>query len=61
MAPPGALHVTPRKRRVGKVGGDGDGTLLWLVGNAAAYLVLGILIFRWCERIAKRRGTLGQY
>ncbi len=38
-----------------------DGTLLWLVGNAVAYLVLGIVIFRWCERIAKRRGTLGQY
>ncbi len=38
-----------------------DGTLLWMVGNAAAYLVLGIVIFRWCERIAKRRGTLGQY
>src|SRR5712691_1266685 len=39
----------------------GDGTLLWLVGSAAAYLALGIVIFRWCERIAKRRGTLGQY
>jgi ABC-2 type transport system permease protein len=38
-----------------------DGTLLWLVGNAAAYLFLGIVIFRWCERIAKRKGTLGQY
>ncbi len=37
------------------------GTLLWLVGSAAAYLALGIVIFRWCERIAKRRGTLGQY
>ncbi len=39
----------------------GDGTLLWLVGSAAVYLVLGIVIFRWCERIAKRQGTLGQY
>ncbi len=39
----------------------GDGTLLWLVGSAAAYLALGIAIFHWCERIAKRRGTLGQY
>ena len=38
-----------------------DGTLWWLVGNAVAYLVLGIVIFRWCERIAKRHGTLGQY
>jgi ABC-2 type transport system permease protein len=39
----------------------GDGTILWMVGNAAAYLLLGMVIFRWCERIAKRRGTLGQY
>lgn len=38
-----------------------DGTLLWLVGNAVAYLVLGIVIFRWCERMANRRGTLGRY
>jgi hypothetical protein len=38
-----------------------DGTLLWLVGNAIAYLVFGIAIFRWYERIAKREGTLGQY
>jgi ABC-type polysaccharide/polyol phosphate export permease len=38
-----------------------DGTLWWLVGSAAAYLTLGIVIFRWCERIAKRKGTLGQY
>lgn len=38
-----------------------DGTLWWMTGNAAAYLVLGVLIFRECERLAKRRGTLGQY
>jgi ABC-type polysaccharide/polyol phosphate export permease len=38
-----------------------DGTLLWLIGNAAAYLVLGIAVFRWCELLAKREGTLGQY
>ncbi len=38
-----------------------DGMLLWLVGNAAVYLLLGIAIFRWNERSAKRRGTLGQY
>ena len=38
-----------------------DGTLWWLVGNAMAYLVVGIVIFRLCERIAKRHGTLGQY
>ena len=38
-----------------------DGTLLWLVGSATVYLLLGIAIFRWNERSAKRRGTLGQY
>ncbi len=40
---------------------SGDGTLWRLLGSAAAYLALGIIIFRWCERIAKRKGTLGQY
>lgn len=38
-----------------------DGTLLWLVGSAAAYLLIGIVTFTWCGRIARRRGTLGQY
>jgi len=38
-----------------------DGTLWWLLGNAVAYLLLGIAVFRWCERMAKRRGLLGQY
>lgn len=38
-----------------------DGTLLWLVGSAAAYLLLGVVTFTWCGRIARRRGTLGQY
>jgi len=40
---------------------SGDGALLWLVGSAAVYLVLGIVVFRWCEHNAKRKGTLGQY
>jgi ABC-2 type transport system permease protein len=38
-----------------------DGTLWWLLGNTTAYLVLGVIIFRGCEREASRRGTLGQY
>lgn len=38
-----------------------DGTIFWLVGNALAYLGLGIIIFRWCESMAKRLGTLGHY
>jgi len=37
------------------------GTLLWLVGSAVAYLLLGIAIFRWFGRLAKRDGALGQY
>jgi ABC-2 type transport system permease protein len=40
---------------------SGDGTLLWQVGNALVYLMLGIVLFRWCEGIAKQKGTLGQY
>lgn len=38
-----------------------DGTLLWLVISAAAYLGAGILIFGWFERVARHEGTLGQY
>lgn len=38
-----------------------EGTLLWLVGSAVAYLLLGIVIFRWFERLTKRDGALGQY
>lgn len=38
-----------------------NGTIFWLIGDALAYLGLGILIFGWCERMAKRLGTLGQY
>src|SRR5262249_15904080 len=38
-----------------------NGLLMWQVGNATAYLLLGIVLFCWCERLAKRRGTLGQY
>jgi ABC-2 type transport system permease protein len=40
---------------------ESSGTLWWMVGSAATYLLLGIVIFRWCERIARRQGTLGQY
>lgn len=38
-----------------------DGTLLLLILNSTVFLVFGWLVFRWCERIARRRGTLGQY
>jgi ABC-2 type transport system permease protein len=37
------------------------GTLGWLVFHSAAFLVLGWLVFKWCEDAARRRGLLGQY
>ncbi|MBN2305774.1 MAG: ABC transporter permease [Anaerolineae bacterium] len=39
----------------------GDGSLPLLVVHSAGFLAAGVVIFGWCERIAKRRGTLGQY
>lgn len=38
-----------------------DSSLVWLAVNSAAYLVGGWLVYRWCERIARRQGSLGQY
>jgi ABC-type polysaccharide/polyol phosphate export permease len=38
-----------------------NGTIFWLIGDGLVYLGLGIIIFRWCERQARRLGTLGQY
>jgi ABC-2 type transport system permease protein len=53
------LPLTPGVEVLRKTLLDGVslGTLLWLGGNAAAYLLLGIVAFRWCERMAKRRHT----
>jgi len=38
-----------------------NGSIPWLALHSAVYLSIGWLVFKWCERIAKRRGTLGQY
>lgn len=38
-----------------------DGSLGWLILHSVLYFVGGLLIFRLCEQIAKRRGSLGQY
>lgn len=38
-----------------------DGSLPFLTLHSAIYLLAGIVIFRWCERIVKIQGTLGQY
>lgn len=38
-----------------------DGSLPYLVIHSVAYFVGGLLIFKYCEGIARRRGNLGQY
>lgn len=38
-----------------------EGSLVGLTLNSAAYFVIGWLVFSVCERIAKNRGSLGQY
>ncbi|MCB0127183.1 MAG: ABC transporter permease [Caldilineaceae bacterium] len=38
-----------------------DGSLVRLLLNSAVYLVLGLMVFIFTERLAKRRGLLGQY
>jgi ABC-2 type transport system permease protein len=38
-----------------------DGSLLILAAHSAAYVLVGWLVYSWCEQIAKRQGTLGQY
>jgi len=35
--------------------------LLFLFLNAVVYLGIGFLFFKWCEKIAKKRGLLGHY
>ncbi len=38
-----------------------DGSLLWLLFHSTIYVCVGWIIFKWCERIARKQGTLGQY
>jgi len=38
-----------------------EGSLVELTINSMAYFVIGWLVFAVCERIAKNRGSLGQY
>jgi ABC-2 type transport system permease protein len=38
-----------------------DGTLIYLVAHSGIFLLLGLFIFGYCEKIARRQGTLGQY
>jgi ABC-2 type transport system permease protein len=36
----------------------GTGGIAWMLGTAAAWFIAGLIVFRACERIARRRGTL---
>jgi ABC-2 type transport system permease protein len=38
-----------------------NGSLIWLTINSIIYLCSGWLIFKWCERIARRQGSLSHY
>lgn len=38
-----------------------NGKLLFLIVNSTLYFLGGLLLFIYCERIAKNRGSLGQY
>ncbi len=37
---------------------SGTSGLAWMLTTAAAWFIAGLLVFRLCERIARRRGTL---
>lgn len=54
-----ARQVTLGGRSLADVWASGDLMLLML--HSAASFVIGWLVFSWCERVARRRGTLGQY
>jgi len=38
-----------------------DQSLVWLIVHSGIYLCVGWAVFKWCEKIAKRQGTLSQY
>ncbi len=38
-----------------------DGSLVWLTVHTAVFLLAGWGVFLWGERVARRRGLLGQY
>ena len=45
----------------GSLPSNGDGSLLWLFGIGAAWLLLGIVVFTLGETSARRTGSLGRY
>ncbi len=38
-----------------------DGTLISLLINSGLYFIVGLTLFIYCEKIAKKKGRLGQY
>ena len=38
-----------------------DGSLVWLTVHSVFFLLVGWAVFLWAERVARRRGLLGQY
>lgn len=38
-----------------------DGSMMYLFTHSNIYITVGWATFKWCERLAKRKGTLGQY
>jgi ABC-2 type transport system permease protein len=38
-----------------------DGSLVLLLVHSVLFFIAGWLVYRWCERVAKRKGSLGQY
>jgi ABC-2 type transport system permease protein len=38
-----------------------DWSLIWLIIHSSIYLCVGWVVFKWCEKIAKKQGTLSQY
>ncbi len=43
------------------LGWGGTGGLAWMLGTAAAWFVAGLLVFRFCERMARRQGSLSHF
>jgi ABC-2 type transport system permease protein len=39
----------------------GSGGLAWMLSTAAAWFAAGLLVFRFCERTARRQGSLSQF
>lgn len=53
-------------RRIGLEGASlttlwADGSLAILIVHSVVFFILGWIIYKWCENIARKQGSLGQY